>query len=100
MPRALVVGGAGPTGRHTGQGLVDRGFEVAMFHRGTHEVDGMPPVEHIHGDPHYEETIRDALGDRRFDVVIATYGRVRHLAAVLAGRCDQFIAIGGMPVYR
>ena len=27
------------------------------------------------------------------------YGRVKHLAAALAGRCDQFVSIGGVPVY-
>lgn len=100
MRTALVVGGTGPTGPHIVAGLVARGFETAIFHRGTHEVDDLPPVEHIHGDPHHPETIAEALGGREFDVVIAAYGRIRHLADSLAGRCDQFISIGGIPAYR
>jgi nucleoside-diphosphate-sugar epimerase len=98
--KALVVGGTGPTGPHIVQGLVERGYDVAILHRGTHEVAELPPVEHIHGDPHFRETIAAALGDRRWDLVVAAYGRVRLLAEALAGRCDRFIGIGGVAAYR
>ncbi|MEX0683380.1 MAG: epimerase [Dehalococcoidia bacterium] len=59
----------------------------------------MPDVEHIHGDPHFAQTIEDALRGRQFDVVLAVYGRIRFQAEVLAGRCERFIAVGGFPVY-
>lgn len=98
--KALLVGGTGPTGPHLVQGLLDRGYDVSIFHRGTHEPADLPPVEHIHGDPHFAETIAEALAGRRYDVVIATYGRIRFLAAALAGRCDRFLAVGGIPGYR
>jgi nucleoside-diphosphate-sugar epimerase len=97
---ALVVGGTGPTGPFLVDGLLQRGFDVTIFHRGRHEPSGLPPVRHIHGDPHFRETIDDALGAAEYDVVIATYGRIRHLAEALAGRCAQFLAVGGVPVYR
>lgn len=97
---ALVVGGTGPTGPHLVQGLAERGLSVTVFHSGRHEVDGGPDVPHLHGDPFSAEGIAGALGDRTFDVVLATYGRVRLLARHLAGRCDQFLAVGGVPVYR
>lgn len=97
--RALIVGGTGPSGPHLVKGLVERGFEVAMFHTGRHEVDGGPDVEHIHGDPFGRDGISDALAGLSFDTAIATYGRVRYLAAEMAGRCDQFISVGGTPVY-
>ena len=74
---------------------------MAIFHRGTHEIPEIPAtVEHIHGDPHFRETFNAALAGRTFDVVIATYGRIRVLAEALAGKVGQFIAIGGVPVYR
>ena len=100
MRRALVVGGSGPSGPHLLHGLVDRGFDVAMFHTGRHELADNPDVEHIHGDPFSVDGISDALGDRTFDVAIATYGRVRHIAAHLAGKAAQFISVGGTPVYK
>ncbi len=101
MKRALVVGGTGPSGPFLVNGLRDRGYTVAIFHRGTHEIPEIPnDVEHIHGDPHFRETIDSALNRRDFDVVIATYGRIRILAEALTGRTGQFIAIGGVPAYR
>jgi nucleoside-diphosphate-sugar epimerase len=82
-------------------GLLRRGYEVTIFHRGTHEVPEIPPeVHHIHGDPHFPETIDEALGDATFDLTLATYGRIRHVAAALAGRTGRFLAVGGVAVYR
>ena len=99
--RALVVGGTGPTGPFIVNGLRERGYTVTIFHRGTHEIPEIPDdVEHIHGDPHFAETIDAALAGRTFDLVIATYGRVRLLAAALAGRIGRFIGIGGYAAYR
>jgi nucleoside-diphosphate-sugar epimerase len=101
MMRALVVGGTGPTGPFIVNGLRRRGYKVAIFHRGTHEIPEIPDdVEHIHGDPHFAGTIAAALGDRTFDLTVATYGRVRLLAEALAGRTGRFIGIGGYAAYR
>ena len=94
VPSALVVGGAGPTGRQVVAGLVERGFTVSVFHTGRHEVDHGPQVRHIHGDPHFAETIAESLGALAFDVVIAQYGRLRHLIDFFRGRTGHFIAIG------
>lgn len=99
MRTALLVGGTGPTGPHVLRGLLDRGFEATIYHRGTHEPHDLPKVEHIHGDPHFKEHIESDLGDRQFDVVVAAYGRTRYLAEVLAGRTDHFLSVGGPPRY-
>jgi nucleoside-diphosphate-sugar epimerase len=100
VTRALVIGGTGPTGPHIVAGLLARGHEVTIFHRGTHELPELAEVEHIHGDPHFPESIEAALAGRAFDIVLAMYGRIRHLAPALSGRCDRFITVGGVPVYR
>lgn len=97
--KALVIGGTGPTGPWLVGGLQERGYEVTIFHRGTHEPPGLAEAEHIHGDPHFKETISEALGGREFDVVLAMYGRVRYIADVLQGHCGHFIAVGGAPTY-
>ncbi|WP_019930170.1 NAD-dependent epimerase/dehydratase family protein [Nocardia sp. BMG111209] len=97
--RVLVIGGTGPTGPHIVGGLRERGHEVTVFHRGVHESPELAGIEHIHGDPHFRESIDEALAGRDFDLVLAMYGRVRHLAPALAGRCDRFVAVGGIPVY-
>jgi nucleoside-diphosphate-sugar epimerase len=95
----LVIGGTGPTGPHILHGLLHRGFDVTIFHRGTHEPPDLPDVRHIHGDPHFRETIKESLGDASFDVVVAAYGRTRYLAEAFAGRTGHFLAIGGSPRY-
>ena len=94
--QAMVVGGTGPTGPDVVAGLLDRGYRTTIFHSGKHEVPLPGDVEHIHGDPHFPETIADALGSRAFDVVILQYGRLRHLAEHLRGRAGHVVAIGGM----
>ena len=95
----LVVGGTGPTGPHILEGLLQRGFDVTIFHRGTHEPPDLPDVRHIHGDPHFRETIAESLGDKTYDVVLAAYGRTKYLAEAFAGRTGHFLAIGGSPRY-
>ena len=97
--KALMIGGTGPSGPHTVNGLLERGFEVTVLHGGQHEVEFMRPVEHIHTDPHFAETLAPALEGRSFDVVIATYGRMRIIADLLKGRTGRFIGAGGASVY-
>ena len=48
--KALVIGGTGPTGPFIVNGLLARGYQVTIYHRGTHEIDFSGPVEHLHGD--------------------------------------------------
>jgi nucleoside-diphosphate-sugar epimerase len=98
--KALVIGGSGPTGPHVLSGLLKRRYDVTMLHRGVHEPAGLPDVRHLHADPHFAETLLDAVGIETFDVVVAMYGRVKVISEVLAPRCGQLVAISGVPVYR
>ena len=92
--KALVVGGTGPTGPFIVNGLIERGYEVTIFHRGTHEIPEIPPeVEHIHGDPHFRETIDATLAGRTFDLAVVTYGRIRFLAEALVGKIGRFVGV-------
>jgi nucleoside-diphosphate-sugar epimerase len=95
--KALVIGGTGPTGPLVVEGLLRRGYEVTLLHRGKHEVEFLEPVEHLHGDPHFIEPLKEALGARTFDLVIGMYGRLRYVAEAVKKRTPRFIAIGGMP---
>ena len=98
--KALVVGGTGPTGPLIVQGLLERGYEVAILHRGTHEVELPAAVEHIHADPHFRETLDSALNGRAFELVVATYGRLRYVAEALIGKTPRLITVGGTVGYR
>src|SRR5208283_2771036 len=94
---ALVVGGTGPTGPLVVEGLSRRGYRVTILHSGKHEVEFTPPVEHLHGEPHFLDSLRDMLQGRSFDLVIGMYGRLRYLAEAIKGKTPRFIAVGGMP---
>jgi nucleoside-diphosphate-sugar epimerase len=96
---ALVVGGTGPTGPPLVDGLIERGYDVTLFHTGRHELSDGPGVRHIHGNPFDADSITESLGTGTYDVVVASYGRVRLLADHFAGRCDHFLVVGGTPVY-
>jgi nucleoside-diphosphate-sugar epimerase len=81
------------------RGLLDRGYQVTVLHRGTHEVPELQGLEHVHADPHFRESLGEALAGRSFDLAVVTYGRLRHVADALAGRCDRVVAVTGLPVY-
>jgi nucleoside-diphosphate-sugar epimerase len=98
--QALIVGGTGPTGPHIAEGLVGRGYQVSVLHRGLHETAALPAVAHIHADPFDATSLADAIGQKTFELVVAAYGRTRLVVEALAGRCERFIGIGGTPVYR
>lgn len=71
------------------------------MHRGTHDTDLIPKsVPRIVGDPHFRDTIREALDGRAFDLIIATYGRIRYIAELAGNYTDRLITIGGAPCYR
>ena len=93
--KALVIGGTGPTGPIIVTGLRNRGYEVTILHRGAHEVPQIGDVEHLHVDPHFADEITPALAGRHFDLVIATYGRLRLLIEPVASVSDRLITVGG-----
>lgn len=99
--RALVIGGTGPTGPYIVEGLMDRGYEVTILHSGQHEVEYSRPVAHLHGDPHFQETLEDTLaqGPKTYDLVVFMYGRLRIAAEVLKGRTPRVVAVGGAGGY-
>jgi nucleoside-diphosphate-sugar epimerase len=99
--RVLVIGGTGPTGIPIVAGLVARGHDVTILHRGLHERPETPgTVRHLHHDPYDDADLERALDGMTFDVVVAMYGRLRSIARVTAGRTGAFVSVGGVPAYR
>jgi nucleoside-diphosphate-sugar epimerase len=92
-----VIGGTGPTGAPIIDGLEARGYDVVMLHSGKHEVPELPEsrLEHIHASAHFADSLVEAVGDREFDLVIATYGRLRVLPEVFAHRTPRLVTVGG-----
>ncbi len=61
MKTALIVGGTAATGLAIVEELKHRGYEVTVYHRGEHEVPGLADLKHIHGEPHFAETIAETI---------------------------------------
>lgn len=101
MMKALVVGGTGATGPFIIDGLLKRGYEVTMLHRGLHEAELPSEVKHLHADPHWMEGLKEALEGKGFDLVVAIYGRLRLIAEAIKGRTHRLISVGGaLAVYK
>lgn len=99
--RVLVIGGTGPTGIPLVRGLVERGDDVTILHRGHHERAETPAqVRHLHHDPYDEADLARGLDGTTYDVLIAMYGRLRTVAKLTAGRVGTFVSVGGVPAYR
>ncbi|SDG24885.1 hypothetical protein [Pseudonocardia oroxyli] len=92
---ALVIGGTGPTGPLLIRGLEARGYRVAMLNRGSHPLPELDDVELVKADPHFADTLAAGVGDRSFDLVLATYGRLRVMPEILRGRTERLITVGG-----
>ncbi|MBV8062237.1 MAG: NAD-dependent epimerase/dehydratase family protein, partial [Nevskia sp.] len=63
-------GGTKFIGRKVVEILLTRGHMVTLFHRGQHEEQVDPQVEHIHGDKAHLRDLQDTLRQRRFEAVI------------------------------
>lgn len=100
--RVLVVGGTGPTGVPIVKGLLARGHDVTIVHRGTHEDPEIEHlVRHVHADPYQADQIEAVMAAQgTVDVVVAMYGRLRAVAAAAIGRTEQFVSVGGVPAVK
>lgn len=99
--KALVIGGAGATGIHIVAQLLERDYQVSIMHRGKHVPDFPQSVERIVADPFTREGLKQGLEGRDFDLVVATYGKLKYVAEALVGRTDRLISVGGAaPVYK
>ncbi|HSC76678.1 MAG TPA: NAD-dependent epimerase/dehydratase family protein [Pseudomonadales bacterium] len=97
----LVIGGAGVTGTVIVKQLLTHGHDVAILHRGLHAASLPDNVTRIQADPYAKDGLTAALTGKQFDVVIATYGRLRYVAQQLIGVTPRLISVGGAaPVYK
>ncbi len=99
--KALIIGGAGATGRAIIHGLLQRSFAVTALGRGKHTLEQADRISFMQADPHEKDQMEAALADQQFDLAIVTYGRLRHAAEVLAGKTTRLISVGGAaPIYK
>jgi nucleoside-diphosphate-sugar epimerase len=98
--KLLVIGGTKFVGRASIGYAVEQGHEVTIFHRGQTEPEGLPDVEHVHGD---RDGGLDALAGRSWDAVLDTSAyhprAVRELAEALDGSAGHYSLVSTISVY-
>ncbi|MFF1905349.1 NAD-dependent epimerase/dehydratase family protein [Kitasatospora sp. NPDC058218] len=98
--RLLLLGGTEFVGRAVTEEALARGWEVTVFHRGTHE----PPagVRALHGDRTAEGGLA-ALAEGEWDAVVDTWSgapsAVRDSARLLADRVGRYAYVSSRSVY-
>jgi nucleoside-diphosphate-sugar epimerase len=104
MTRIFVVGGTVFIGPSVVRQLAASGHQVAIFHRGEHEIELPADVVHIHGE-------RDRIGDHReaiaafapevvVDMRAMTEAQARATADAVRGIARRLVVVSSMDVYR
>ena len=101
--RSLVIGGTRNLGPSIVQGLLQQGHEVAVLNRGKTRDDLPEEVGRLRADRTNPTQFRQALGDRKFDLVVDTTlytgAEAETTAELLAGRAGHYIFLSTGQVY-
>ena len=93
--KVLVIGGTGFIGPHVVRRLLDRGHDVAVFHRGKSKAD--LPVEHVLGD---RSAVPKIKADVVIDLILSSGKQAQALMNTFRGVARRVIAISSCDVYR
>ena len=103
--KVLFIGGTGTISYSCSKLAIEKGFEVSLLNRGMSTLrEPLPGAEQIIADIRQPETVRQALGERHFDVVIDFLafhpGHIEIDLELFSGRTEQFIFISSASAYQ
>lgn len=103
MARTLILGGTRNLGHAAALSLLEAGHAVAMVNRGITPDDLPREIERIRGDRADDASMRAAIGDRSFDLVLdnTTYTEreARQAVGLFTGRAARYVFISSGQVY-
>jgi len=102
--RVLIIGGTGLTGPHVARRLVQLGHELALFHRGTSDVELPPGTRHILGDQRNLLDFRHEFRGFRPEIVLHMIAMsevdAKNVMKTFKGIARRVVAISSQDVYR
>jgi nucleoside-diphosphate-sugar epimerase len=101
----LFLGGTGTISSWCARRAVDAGIALTVLNRGTTTSRPLPDgIEVLRGDARDPQSVREAIGDRDFDVVVDFIAFLpEHVAAdieLFSGRVGQFVFISSASAYQ
>lgn len=105
LPSVLFIGGTGIISSEASAQAIAKGFEVTILNRGTSDLRPTAQgAEVLLADVRDAESVRRAIGDRDFDVVIDfvafTPEHVQNDIDVFEGRTGQYVFISSASAYQ
>lgn len=103
MMKVLFIGGSGFISTAVSRMAIERGMELYLLNRGIRSSE-IPGAYQLTGDIHNPESMRNALKDHQFDVVVDwiafTPEDVERDLQVFRGRTKQFVFISSASAYQ
>jgi len=100
---ALVIGGTRNLGPPLVSSLVDRGYQVTVFHRGQTQAPLPSSVQHVYGDRSDADQLSNTVAGREFDVIIDTTlytgDDAQAAARIFDSRVGRYIMLSTGQVY-
>ncbi|MDD2307687.1 MAG: SDR family oxidoreductase [Prolixibacteraceae bacterium] len=101
--KVLFIGGTGFISTAVSRMAIERGMELYLLNRGIRSTE-IPGAHQLTGDIHNPESMRNALKDMKFDVVVDwiafTPEDIERDLAVFRGRTKQFVFISSASAYQ
>jgi len=101
--KVLFIGGTGFISTAVSRMAIERGMELYLLNRGIRSTE-IPGAHQLTGDIHNPESMRNALKDLKFDVVVDwiafTPEDVERDLQVFRGRTRQFVFISSASAYQ
>jgi nucleoside-diphosphate-sugar epimerase len=103
MASTLILGGTRNLGHFTALSLLEAGHDVTVLNRGRTADDLPPDVKRIRADRNDDASMRAAIGDHSFDIVLdnTTYTErdAQQAVDLFSGRVGQYVFISSGQVY-
>lgn len=101
--KVLFIGGTGFISTSVSRMAIERGLELYLLNRGIRSSE-IPGAHQLTGDIHNPESMRNALKDHKFDVVVDWFAftpeDIERDLAVFRGRTKQFVFISSASAYQ